>query len=507
MSVDLHRDLITLEKPSTLKPDRPSETQELSMDQALLKRLHEIVESNLRNEQFSVEDLASEAALSRSHLHRKLRSLTGQSISQFIRKIRLDHAIEFLKKEVGTVSEIAFRVGFGSSTYFIKCFSDEFGFSPGEVKKRNEEGFFDHKPKEEESTTIHQPSPDKQKQPALEILHPSSSEGMIREIFDTMILHKPTMEKFVLVDEDEGETVDIRLLAYQIFKNYPWPIGVEIRRLFSVGLKDSTSARYHQLQKTILRIVRLLAFIAVSELIKTIQERRHKMDQTASNSIPELLSTLSPKNLISIIQSAHAVFQENKKEYFVQELKETFDESFFRELEDWIVLTQSTEEKGNLEEECASLEQIVTTLLKKASFLVKYKLVNVSSIKVIKSKFKPAFFQHDLQLLNSADSEFQLHQQIIEQFSDSHAVLLMKSIKEPTEFLNLSPLVIDTHGEEINSKSKTNIKKDIFLMDSYDGENINYLGTEVTSPADLSSLDHYQDLVEEYREMCKLMSQ
>ena len=103
------------------------------MDEALLANLRKVIEANLNNEQFSVEELADAVAYSRSHLHRKLNQLTGRSISQFIRGIRLEHGMNLLKGDVGTVSEISFRVGFGSSTYFIKCFSEEFGFSPGEA--------------------------------------------------------------------------------------------------------------------------------------------------------------------------------------------------------------------------------------------------------------------------------------------------------------------------------------------------------------------------------------
>ncbi|MDR8392885.1 helix-turn-helix domain-containing protein [Aliifodinibius sp. S!AR15-10] len=103
------------------------------MKQAFIQKLTEIVEQNLDNEQFGVEDLASGAGVSRSQLHRKLKKLTGQSSSQFIREIRLEHAMELLKAEVATASEIAYRVGFSSPAYFGKCFHDYYGFPPGEA--------------------------------------------------------------------------------------------------------------------------------------------------------------------------------------------------------------------------------------------------------------------------------------------------------------------------------------------------------------------------------------
>jgi len=107
---------------------------ELSMDQAFLQSLKEIVLSNLENEQFGAEDLAKEMGLSRSQIHRKLQKINDKSITQFIREIRLDVAVDLLKKEVDTASEIAYKVGFSSPAYFTKCFHEHFGYTPGEAK-------------------------------------------------------------------------------------------------------------------------------------------------------------------------------------------------------------------------------------------------------------------------------------------------------------------------------------------------------------------------------------
>ena len=111
-------------------------SKDLSMDQAFLQSLKEIVLSNLENEQFGAEDLSGEIGLSRSQVHRKLQKINGKSISQFIRETRLDVALELLKKEVGTASEISYKVGFSSAAYFTKCFHEYFGYPPGEVKTR-----------------------------------------------------------------------------------------------------------------------------------------------------------------------------------------------------------------------------------------------------------------------------------------------------------------------------------------------------------------------------------
>ncbi|MEN8251116.1 MAG: helix-turn-helix domain-containing protein [Bacteroidota bacterium] len=98
-----------------------------------LQKAVSIVEAQLGNERFGVSELARELGMSRSNLHRWVKSVTGKSASQFIREIRLKKAFELLKDTSYTVSEVAFQVGFGSSTYFSKCFHEYYGYTPGEV--------------------------------------------------------------------------------------------------------------------------------------------------------------------------------------------------------------------------------------------------------------------------------------------------------------------------------------------------------------------------------------
>ncbi|RQW91014.1 MAG: AraC family transcriptional regulator, partial [Geobacter sp.] len=104
-------------------------TEPLSQDQAFIRKLADIVSANLQDENFGVEKLVRETGISRVTIHRKVKSIKHLSISQFIREIRLHKAMEMLQSNEGTAAEIAFRVGFGSATYFNKCFHEYFGYS------------------------------------------------------------------------------------------------------------------------------------------------------------------------------------------------------------------------------------------------------------------------------------------------------------------------------------------------------------------------------------------
>ena len=106
-----------------------------SMTDQFLKIINQHIEDNLDNENFSVEDLAKNAGLSRSMLHRKLMKLTGKSASDHITEKRLIRAKELLENDVATASEIAYRVGFNSPSYFNKVFKKHFDVSPGDVRK------------------------------------------------------------------------------------------------------------------------------------------------------------------------------------------------------------------------------------------------------------------------------------------------------------------------------------------------------------------------------------
>jgi len=103
-----------------------------SMNQKFMEGAIKIVEENIENSDFDVEIFADQMYVSRSQLHRKLKSQTGYSTTEFIRLIRLKRAAQLLSGNVGTVSEIAYKVGFENVGYFSKCFKETFGKPPSQ---------------------------------------------------------------------------------------------------------------------------------------------------------------------------------------------------------------------------------------------------------------------------------------------------------------------------------------------------------------------------------------
>ncbi len=105
------------------------------IDERFMNGVIETVNRHISEEEFSIEELSGEVAMSRSQIHRKLKALTGKSASLFIRSIRLAKAKIMIEDRIGTISEIAYSVGFGSPAYFTRCFKEEFGYPPSDFGK------------------------------------------------------------------------------------------------------------------------------------------------------------------------------------------------------------------------------------------------------------------------------------------------------------------------------------------------------------------------------------
>ena len=98
-------------------------------------RVRNIISEHLDDADFSVMHLCRAIYLSRTQLHKKLKALTGQSASLFIRQIRLYAGMNLLKTTDLNINEIAYQVGFDDPNYFSRCFAQEFGSSPSETRK------------------------------------------------------------------------------------------------------------------------------------------------------------------------------------------------------------------------------------------------------------------------------------------------------------------------------------------------------------------------------------
>ena len=118
----------------------PDKITSNSMDGEFLKKAIRIVEENMDNEEFSSNDFSKALCMSRSNLHLKMKSITGESATKFIRKIRFNHACKLLLDRKYSISEISSMVGFNSPSYFATSFKKHVGCLPTEYVRSRTKG-------------------------------------------------------------------------------------------------------------------------------------------------------------------------------------------------------------------------------------------------------------------------------------------------------------------------------------------------------------------------------
>jgi YesN/AraC family two-component response regulator len=107
-----------------------------TLDNEFIQKALNYINENISETELSVEVLASEVFLSRSQLYRKIKTLTGVSVNEFIRNVRLEKAKELIEFGNDNINEISYKVGFSSPSYFTKCFKEKFGYLPTHNNKQ-----------------------------------------------------------------------------------------------------------------------------------------------------------------------------------------------------------------------------------------------------------------------------------------------------------------------------------------------------------------------------------
>lgn len=106
-----------------------------SLDKEFINNVLSYINENINNEKLNVEHLAGQLFLSRSKLYRKIKALTGDTANEFIRKVRLEKSKQLIENTKYTISEVCYKVGFSSPSYFTKCFKDYFDILPTDIRE------------------------------------------------------------------------------------------------------------------------------------------------------------------------------------------------------------------------------------------------------------------------------------------------------------------------------------------------------------------------------------
>ncbi len=130
-------DIFTKRENKEYKDYSPKPCLITNQDEEIMEKIMLIIEQNIDNSDFSVENLTTEIGLNRTTMFYKIKSLTGQSPVEFIRDIRLKRAAQLIKESQLLIKEIAFMTGFQDIKYFGKCFKKKFEMTPMEYRKNH----------------------------------------------------------------------------------------------------------------------------------------------------------------------------------------------------------------------------------------------------------------------------------------------------------------------------------------------------------------------------------
>lgn len=333
------------------------------------------------------------------------------------------------------------------------------------------------------------------------------NENLIQSVYNGLILHRPQLKSLVELDEDDDDDgeVDIRLLADLIIRSYPWPVGVELRRLFSAQLAEPDRMRLDQLFKTLERTLQFVAFVQASQLLTEANKRPLTVPGGEGPEFVKRWTNLGLGGLVWLIEHQQTLLDANNAAPFMEELPGALTPALLAECSAWIPERNAIGHyevhlsDEQVEIKCVELQERLMHILTALSFLAKYTLVSVRSIQVEKSRRGDPHFNHQLNILNSSNSDFKAKDVDTDLFTESRSVLLLRTTKRMNEYLNLSPFIIDTGIERIDTKEKTVIKKDIFLYARFQNDSLQFSGTEATDKYDLRVLSTYPLMLEDIR--------
>lgn len=109
-----------------------------SLDNDFIQKILHFINENISEPELTVELLSSKIFLSRSQLYRKIKTLTGVSVNEFIRNVRLEKAKQLIEKGNNNINEISYKVGFTSPSYFAKCYKVKYGYLPTQENRTKE---------------------------------------------------------------------------------------------------------------------------------------------------------------------------------------------------------------------------------------------------------------------------------------------------------------------------------------------------------------------------------
>ncbi len=332
------------------------------------------------------------------------------------------------------------------------------------------------------------------------------NDNIIQQTFDailTQVGEKSAEAAFVASMQAADMPIDKRMLANFIIQDFPWPIGVELRRLFSGDRMKMDHLRMEQILKTAEVSAQFLSFCLLAQFWT---EQSKKPFAFSADLEAQMNGFRRPSFgvYVGLLRAVFNLLQDNDISPFLG-----FDAKKLQVLLDVYnplveLRNDLLHQKGEIESD--HLEELICKLLGELAFLTTFKLVTIKEIRVFNPRFQPVSFKHTISLLNSQHEDFNAVEKNFDFFFDSHSVLLIKNGNFSGTHLNLSPFIVDT-GAILEHRRIPGVKNGIYLLNEIRPNKYIYTFTNAPEQTSFKDIEGFEEIEKQLGVLCALLFQ
>lgn len=290
------------------------------------------------------------------------------------------------------------------------------------------------------------------------------NNDLIQTAFNAVVQQSPDVAKDFELQQKTGGA-DFRKIRQQLIDSYPSPVGEQLRKLFASDTVDQ--ARLRQLVVTYETITKLFAFAMLSQLWNA---RIDKPDLAITNAQRQLIDAFNALDAaaeatfdyVALIVAIDQIFSASGVAPFMSECSglgaalgsgPPYDAwQFMNEMR--AEIAGGKVDASEVESFCVQAEKHLGVLLDAMAFIVGYKLATIKTIAINKSRHKPAAFHHRQVLLDCITAGFLDTDEVRASFTDNESVIILKDPTDVTNYLTLTPFVIDQNALTHNQGTK-----------------------------------------------------
>ncbi|MXP43097.1 CHAT domain-containing protein [Allopontixanthobacter sediminis] len=342
------------------------------------------------------------------------------------------------------------------------------------------------------------------------------NEGLIQTLFNAISPFSAEVGVLFEMAKRLGRS-DLRTVRQQIIDAYPAPLGEQLRKLFSSNNVDE--ARLRQLVTTYDIGTRMFAFILLSQLWNARFEKHDLVttpeQRAALLEFLELQPDSEPNfDYLQLITIIDGILSANTVEPFMElgaglNASLAVDASndahrFMTEMRG--ELAKGAVNAAEIESFCVQAERHLGTILTDFAFIVSYKLATIKGIAITKTRHRPPEFKHRQVLLDRVTAGYIDSDEVRADFTDNESVILLKDLEDVSQYLNLTPFIIDQNALTGNENTK------LFFLRGYSPADRTCHYYSIADPSDVLLISDTMDpkdqaahlpvrsLVEEFRE-------